>query len=112
MLKKLMKYKSAITQMEAASKLKAENPDVDDETLQALVEQKCSTLQEKGLLIKQWDLDFIEADLAWCGREGSPTKVHRIQSVVLSAKEAKDVAATSEGVTEMIHELIVEKTIS
>ena len=34
------------------------------------------------------DENSLKADLAWCGRNGSPTKVHRIQSVVLAAKES------------------------
>jgi len=64
------------------------------------------------LLIKQWDLDFVGADLNWCGRSGSPTKVHRIQSVVLAAKESKDVPANEKGIAEMVHELIEDKIIS
>ena len=62
--------------------------------------------------IKQWNLDDLKADLQWCGRDGSPTKVHRIQSVVLSAKESKAVECSDEGISDMIHELIKEKTIS
>ena len=69
-------------------------------------------LKEKGLLIKQWDLDFVKADLTWCGRNGSPTKVHRIQSVVLTAKESKNVEPTDGGIAGMIHELIRDKTIA
>jgi len=90
--KKMMKYKNARTSIE--------------------VEHKCSELEEKSLLIKQWDLDFVGADLNWCGRSGSPTKVHRIQSVVLAAKESKDVPANEKGIAEMVHELIEDKIIS
>jgi len=39
------------------------------------------------LLIEQWDLDTIHADLMRCGLTGSPTKVHRVQAIVLT-KEA------------------------
>jgi electron transfer flavoprotein beta subunit len=75
---------------------------------------KCRMEVEKaarGLLIRQWDLDFLESDLQWCGRDGSPTKVHRIQSVVLAAKESRDVEPTQDAVDTMIHELIVDHTI-
>ena len=75
------------------------------------VEQRARLLEEKGLLIKQWDLDDLGADLAWCGRDGSPTKVHRIQSVVLEAKESKVVEATPAGISAMVHELINDHTI-
>ena len=69
-------------------------------------------LKEKGLLIKQWDLDFVGADLNWCGRSGSPTKVHRIQSVVLAAKESKNIEPNDQGISDMIHELIEDKIIA
>jgi len=109
---RLMKYKNALTPIEVEMKVKSDNPDADEKTLAQLVDAKKSQLKEKGLLIKQWNLDFLEADLQWCGRDGSPTKVHRIQSVVLSAKESKEVADTEEAISDMIHELIEEKTIS
>jgi electron transfer flavoprotein beta subunit len=64
------------------------------------------------LLIGQWDLDFLGADLKWCGRNGSPTKVHRIQSVVLAAKESKEIEPSDEGISAMIHELIEDKIIA
>ncbi len=110
--KKTMKYKNARTPFEIEQEVKADNPDADDATTKALIERKVSILQEKNLLIKQWDLDFLEADLTWCGRSGSPTKVHRIQSVVLAAKESKDVEPSEDGISGMIHELIDDKIIS
>jgi len=109
--KKIMRYKNARAPVEVAQKIKAENSQADETSIKELVEHKCNILKEKGLLIKQWDLDFIAADLGWCGRNGSPTKVHRIQSVVLAAKESKKVEPTDDGVAGMIHELIEDKTI-
>ena len=61
--------------------------------------------------IKQWDLDFLQADLQWCGRDGSPTKVHRIQSVVLAAKDTKDIEPNQDSISTMLNELIEEHTI-
>jgi electron transfer flavoprotein beta subunit len=110
--KKMMKYKNARTRTEAEQEVKAENPHADETESRDLVERKCSLLEEKGLLIKEWDLDFLEADLNWCGREGSPTKVHRIQSVILAAKESKDVEPSDRGISDMVHELIKDRTIS
>jgi electron transfer flavoprotein beta subunit len=110
--KRLMKYKNAKVPIEIEQQIKTENPNIDEDTLSELVEEKCRQLEDKGLLIEQWDLDFLEADLGWCGRSGSPTKVHRIQSIVLAAKESKDVEPTGQGIAEMIHELIEDKTIA
>ena len=109
--KKMMKFKNAMSPAEVQAKVAAENPDASDEDKQRLAEDKCNCLKEKGLLIEQWGLDFLEADLQWCGRDGSPTKVHRIQSVVLEAKESKEIEPTHQGVETMVHELISEHTI-
>jgi electron transfer flavoprotein beta subunit len=108
----MMKYKKALTPVEIEQKLKAENPGVDEGDVEALVEHKRNELEEQGLLIKQWDLDYLEADLSWCGRSGSPTKVHRIQSVVLAAKESKEVEPNDQAIADMIHELIKDRIIS
>ncbi len=109
--RKLMKYKKARTAVEVGGEMRQANPDADDEAVKKLVGQKCKQLEKAGLLIKQWDLDVLEADLQWCGRDGSPTKVHRIQSVVLAAKESKEIEPSNKGIDDMVHELISDHTI-
>lgn len=91
--KRLMKYKKAKVPAECVDKAEKE------------------ALEDRGLLIGQWDLDALDADLAWCGRDGSPTKVHRIQSVVLTAKETRQVDPTQEGINTLVHALIEDHTI-
>ena len=110
--KKMMKYKNARTPIEIEKKIGAENSGADKADVKALAAHKCSEYKQANLLIKQWDLDFVGVDLNWCGRSGSPTKVHRIQSVVLAAKESKDVEPNEKGISDMIHELIEDKTIA
>ncbi|MFH1718135.1 MAG: electron transfer flavoprotein subunit beta/FixA family protein [Planctomycetota bacterium] len=110
--RKMIKYKNALTPIEVEQKIKAENPDAEPADIKELVEHKCGNLAEKGLLIKQWDLDIVDADLGWCGQSGSPTKVHRIQSVVLAAKESKEIESDEKGISDMIHELISDKIIA
>lgn len=110
--KKMMKYKKAMAPIEVEQRLRNQNPNADEKSTKQLAEHKCSELEQKGLLIKQWDLDFLKADLSWCGRIGSPTKVHRIQSVVLTAKESKNIEPTDEGISNMVHELIEDKIIA
>ena len=99
--RRMMKFKKAVTPIELQAKQKEAGCDLDEKEL-----------DKKGLLIKQWDLDYLQADLQWCGRDGSPTKVHKIRSVVLAGKESKEVEPTDKGITDMVHELIEEKTIS
>jgi electron transfer flavoprotein beta subunit len=110
--KKMMKYKNARTPIEVEQKIKNENPEADESEIKELVRHKCDELKEKNLLIHHWNLKFIDADMTWCGQSGSPTKVHRIQSVVLAAKESKEIQPTDEGITDMIHELIEDKVIA
>ncbi len=110
--KQMMKSKKARTQLEVAQEIKSINPDAVEAEIQELTTARCESLEGKGLLIKHWDLDYLEADLNWCGRNGSPTKVHRIQSVVLAAKESKGVEPTEKGIADLIHELISDKIIA
>ena len=117
--KKIMKYKNALTPAEAEKEVR--NQKTEDRSrksedsegkIKKLIEKKCGELEQKGLLISQWNLDFLGADFSWCGRSGSPTKVHRIQSVVLAAKESKNIEPTYKAIADMIHELIEDKIIA
>ena len=109
--RRLMKFKKARSPVEVAMAVAGEMPDADDAAKAAEVDARVAVLQTKGLLIGQMNLADIDADLAWCGREGSPTKVHRIQSVVLTGKGHKVVEPTDEGLTAMVGELLEEHTI-
>jgi len=110
--RRMMRHKNARTLAEIEQSVKAANPTADEAAIKNLAKKEADALAQRGLLIPQWDLTALNADLNWCGRSGSPTKVHRIQSVVLAAKESKDIAPTEEGVAGMIHELIQDKIIA
>jgi len=110
--KKIMKYKNARTTIEVEREVRNQKTENIEAKIKKLIEKKCSELEEKGLLIKQWDLEYCGADLNWCGQNGSPTKVHRIQSVILTAKESKEVEPTNEAIADMIHEMIEDKIIA
>ena len=102
--RRLMRYKRAKAPLEVAKQTKNGKAGGDQERL-------LSALKETGLLIEQWDLDDIEADLQWCGLNGSPTKVQRIQSIVLTKEGYTEIPPTPEGVRQMVHELIVDHTL-
>jgi electron transfer flavoprotein beta subunit len=61
--------------------------------------------------IALWDIESIKADPEGCGLSGSPTKVKKIESVILSAGDIKMVDNTVGGIAEMVHELIADHTI-
>ena len=68
------------------------------EAQQAAEASAASALEEQGLLIEQWDLDDIDADLNRCGLAGSPTKVFRVQAIVLTKEGYTELPPTEEGV--------------
>jgi electron transfer flavoprotein beta subunit len=68
-------------------------------------------LESKGLLIREYSAADINADPARIGFPGSPTKVKNVQSVILTASEAKSVPATADGIAELMHELISDHTL-
>ncbi len=55
--------------------------------------------------IKEWNVDSIKADSLQCGLAGSPTKVKKIQSVVLTANNTKQIQNNEQSIVELINEL-------
>jgi electron transfer flavoprotein beta subunit len=110
-IKRLMKYKSARTPAEILEEVKGQSPEAAEEELKRLANERTKELHEQGLLLKQWNLDDIGADIERCGKSGSPTRVKRIQNIVLTATERKNIPATDEGISALVHELIEDHTI-
>ena len=113
--RRMMKYKKARSRAEVQSQakelLEGDFEDYSAELQASEVEKYCERLAARGLLIEQWNLEDIGADLAWCGRDGSPTKVHRIQSVVLTGGKYRQFPATDEGAAALVGELVHDHTI-
>ena len=68
-------------------------------------------MKYKHLPLEQWGLDEISADPNRCGIPGSPTKVFKIQSVVLKKEGFTEIAPTRESIGGLIKELVADKTI-
>lgn len=109
--RRMMRYKRARTAAEVARDVAADMPDADAEQREIETANRVEGLKMHGLLIEQWGLDEIDADLVWCGVSGSPTKVHRVQSIVLTKDGYKEVEPTEQGVRGMVQELIVDHTL-
>jgi electron transfer flavoprotein beta subunit len=108
--RRVMLNKRARSQLEIAKEVAADLPDASEKEQAAETAKRAKALKAKNLLIETWDLDHVEADLNWCGLSGSPTKVNRIQAIVLKKEGYTEVAPTEEGVQNMVHELIVDRT--
>ena len=104
--RRIMKFKRAKTPSEL-SKAHA-NADYTDAEVLA---EELAQLEAKGLLINEWTAIDVGADLERVGLKGSPTKVKKIESVVLTASESKMIEATDAGIGSLIQELIEDHTL-
>jgi electron transfer flavoprotein beta subunit len=109
--KRVMRFKRARAEAELVAAVGRELPEAPEEDRQAEVRQRAELLKQRGLLIEQWDLDAIGADLSRCGIAGSPTKVFRVQAIVLTKEGYTEVPPSEEGVRQLIHELVVDRTL-
>jgi electron transfer flavoprotein beta subunit len=91
--RRVMKFKKARAPVEMG----------EDATLDAV-----EGMEQRGLLIHQRGADEIGCDPDEVGGSGSPTRVKKIESVKLVTEEHKRVEPTTEGLTELIEELIDE----
>ncbi len=110
-MKMAMKFKKARAAAELTKLVDTERAAEAPEARTAEVQRRAAELAGRGLLIDQWNLEDIGADLAWCGGAGSPTRVHRIQSIVLTGGDYREFDATQTGVNQLIGELISDHTI-
>ena len=111
-MRKVMKFKKARAAAEIAKAVETERGAAEPpEARAAETRRRAGELAARGLLIDQWNLDDIGADLAWCGGAGSPTRVHRIQSIVLAGGAYREFEPTQESIGQLIGELIQDHTI-
>jgi electron transfer flavoprotein beta subunit len=99
--RKRIEYKMAAIPSEY-QKLLQKWPEFENE--QSLVRH----LEQQKLTIEVWtvaDLKVNEADL---GLAGSPTQVYKVNYVVLETMDSKEIQPTSQGIQELIAELIQE----
>ena len=113
--RKMMRHKMKQVESEIAQSVRAEqtaNGQKADETKIA-DETACrvAALKKKEQLLEQWNLDDIGADLSRCGLAGSPTKVFRIQSIILKKEGYTEIPPTQDGMQRLIHELVSDKTL-
>jgi len=109
--KRVMRFKRARVEAEVVTAVKKEMSGASPEEIEAEVARRLEELKARGLLIEQWDLDKIGADLSRCGLAGSPTKVFRVQSIVLTKEGYTEIPPTEEGVRQLIHELVIDHTL-
>jgi electron transfer flavoprotein beta subunit len=101
--KRLMRYKKAVTRSELMSKHAGRTYEDSEE----LAEEE-DRLRARGLWIHEWSVADIGADESRVGGAGSPTKVKKVESVVLAGAEFKEIQPTEEGIRGLVQELIAD----
>ncbi|MGQ9504522.1 MAG: electron transfer flavoprotein subunit beta/FixA family protein [Thermogutta sp.] len=109
--RRVMRFKRARVPAEVEAEVRAALGNASDEELLDATTKRIEELRQQGLLLEQWNLDDIHADLQRCGLPGSPTKVYRVQAIVLTKKGFAEIPPTEEGIRQLIHELVVERTL-
>jgi electron transfer flavoprotein beta subunit len=97
----LLKYRRARSGFEVEAEAKRQGRSLDD----VLVD-----LKSKGLFIETWGAEDVNAELPRVGISGSPTKVKKVENVVLAGKNLRLFDAGDSGVRELVTELIEERT--
>ncbi len=104
-VKLVMTYKDAIAEALPGYDDSYLDPDSDDAEVCMIGRDGRPVCRAKIVL---WDAASIEAERELVGLRGSPTRVKKIDSVVLAAGETRLVEPTDEGVHALVRELIEE----
>jgi len=108
-VKRLLKYRKARASSEIAWLLdKAGTP---KDQIAAKAKAEADRLAAENLLIEEWSAAAVKADLEQCGLSGSPTKVKKIESVVVAATDHVKVEPTDSAVAQLMKRLIAEHTL-
>ncbi len=101
--KRLMAYKNARTLMEL-EKMVEGNSLLYIDTLK-------EKFENKGLFIPTWTMDDFDVLPERCGLRGSPTKVHKVESVVLAGSEHIKIEPNKAGLAVLIDKLLEDHTL-
>jgi electron transfer flavoprotein beta subunit len=102
--KRLMRFKKALSPAEVKNSMRGNGDSATE------ADASCRQLQERGLLITEWNAQDLDIAPGQAGRPGSPTWVKKIERVVLTSTQHKTYPPTDEGVGQLMQELIEDHT--
>jgi electron transfer flavoprotein beta subunit len=97
----LLKYRRARSGFEIEKEAQSQGLTVD---------QLVKNLTERGLFVETWGADDIKVELSRIGISGSPTKVKKVDNVVLLGRDLRIFTMDDTGVRELVTELVEERT--
>lgn len=99
--KKVMKYKGA--------KSLSELEKLTEGNSLLYIDNLLHEYQERNLFIPTLTTDDIDVDLERIGIKGSPTKVHKVESVVLAGGNHEKIEPTKGGISNLVDKLIEDR---
>ena len=99
--KRVMAYKNTRTLMELEKMAEANSL--------LYVDQLQEEYESKNLFIPTITADDLDVDLTRCGLHGSPTKVHKVESVILGGNEHEQIEPNKEGIGGLIDRLMQDR---
>lgn len=96
--KRAMAFKNAKTLMELEA--------MAEENSLLWSDQLKDEFVSKKLFIETLTTDDLDVEVARCGLHGSPTKVHKVESVVLGSSDHIQIEPTNEGLGELVDKLM------
>jgi len=96
-----------------SAKLVMAYKNIDKEVDGDAYEEAYMQTDESSLIdrITEWNADSIGVDSTICGLAGSPTKVKKIENVVLAVNDIQQIPATEAAITDLMHELMDDHII-
>jgi electron transfer flavoprotein beta subunit len=104
-VKLVMTYKNAVAEAMPGYDDSYLDPDADEAEVCMIGSDGRPVCRAKIVL---WDAAAIEVEREMVGLRGSPTRVKKIESVVLAASDARLIEPSDEGVRALVRELIAE----
>jgi electron transfer flavoprotein beta subunit len=95
--KRLMAYKNARTLVDLEK--------MADENSLLYLDKLTEDYRNRNLFIETFSADDLEVEAERCGLKGSPTRVHKIESVVLAGRERENVEPTRDGLAHLVDAL-------
>jgi electron transfer flavoprotein beta subunit len=113
--KLMAQFRRARTALEVrdaiALQLDPEKGKPDPALLDARSAPVLAELRAAGLLLPHYGPADLAADVAQCGKAGSPTQVKAIESVVLTASAHKSIAPAKDALAALVHELVTDHVL-
>ena len=108
--KRLLRFRHHTCEAELAGaarrKMESEGRPPSEEDVSSAIAPLVAEAERAGRLLTVWEADTVAADEGKIGGRGSPTKVKKIESVVLAGRDLSWIEPSDEGTRQLVRELV------